>query len=278
MTAPPSGLLELAVGVAQTAGRLLTGYAGELAAGGDLAIGSKTTATDAVSKADRAAERLIADRLRRARPDDGLLAEEEQADRAGTSGLRWVVDPLDGTVNFLYGLSGWAVSIACEDADGPLVGVIHHPAAGETFTAVRGRGAYLGARRLEVTEVAALGMALVATGFAYDPAVRADQARDWAGLLPEVRDLRRAGSAALDLAWVAAGRMDAYLEFGLQPWDWSAGRLVVTEAGGMVTEVARALGGERRVGLVAGGRTAHAGLVRWLDDHPRPRERAATPR
>ncbi len=266
MTVDTAELSAVAVEVAEAAGALLLGYAGQRASGGDLGVATKSSATDPVSEADRAAERLISERLAAARPDDGLLAEEDQADRRGTSGLRWVVDPLDGTVNFLYGLPQWCVSVACEDDHGAIVAVVHDPSRGETFRAARGAGAHLADATLAVTRVAALSDALVATGFAYAPEVRADQGRDVARLLPRVRDVRRAGSAALDLAWCAAGRLDAYVEFGLKPWDWAAGRLLVVEAGGVVSEHTRALGQQEVAGLVAGGRTAHDALLAALDE------------
>lgn len=259
-------LRELAVRLAEEAGGLLAVFADRLP---ELVVDTKTSATDPVSEADRASERLIAEQLRSARPDDGLLGEEGQASRAGTSGLRWVVDPLDGTVNFLYGLPAWCVSVAVEDDEGPLAGAVHHPGSGETFHAARGAGAVCGRDALAVTGAGDLRRSLVATGFSYDSDVRAEQAGEAAALLGEVRDIRRCGAAALDLAWTAAGRLDAYVEFGLQPWDWAAGRLLVTEAGGAVTEQERTLGGRRLPGLVAGGRAAHEQLVSWLDRAPR---------
>jgi myo-inositol-1(or 4)-monophosphatase len=273
---PPS--LDLAVSVAQEAGELLSRYAADRRDGLDLDVATKTSATDPVSEADRAAERLIADRLLAARPDDGLLGEEGQASREGSSGVRWVVDPLDGTVNFLYDRPTWCVSIAAEDGAGGLVGVVHAPVLGETWTATRGGGAHLhrsvgppttvgprAGRRLAVSAVLDLASTLVATGFAYDPAVRSDQGRLVAALLGHVRDVRRGGSAALDLAWAAAGRHDAYLEFGLSPWDWAAGELLVREAGGAVSRVRGVFGGELLTGLVAGGEVAHGALRAWLD-------------
>lgn len=257
-------LRPLAVEVARAAGDLLLEHRTRT-----LSVESKTSATDPVTEADRASEALIARRLLDARPDDGLLGEEDADNRRGSTGIRWVVDPLDATVNFTYGLPHWCVSIAAEGDDGPLVGVVHDPVRDELFTAVRGGGATLGDQPLAVTDVADLGHTLVATGFSYEPATRADQGEDLAQLLRTVRDVRRAGSAALDLAWVAAGRVDAYLEFGLSPWDWAAGRLLVTEAGGAVTSPRRHLGGRERVGVVAGGGPAHDGLVTWLQEHPR---------
>ncbi len=255
-----NGLLALAVEVAVDAGQVLVAHRDRV-----LDVTAKTSATDPVTQADRASEDLIARRLLAARPDDGMLGEEDADNRAGTSGVRWVVDPLDATVNFTYRLPHWCVSIAAEDATGPLVGVVHDPLRGEVFAARRGGGTTLDGRPVRVTEVDDLAQTLVATGFAYDPAVRADQGEDAADLLRHVRDLRRAGSAALDLAYVACGRLDAYVEFGLAPWDWAAGRLLVTEAGGTVTSHVRDLGGAPRDGVVAGGGAAHDGVVNWLD-------------
>jgi myo-inositol-1(or 4)-monophosphatase len=263
------GLARLATEVSLSAGSLLEGFARRRAEGGDLDVSAKSSASDAVSEADRATERLIAERLAAERPDDGLLGEEDQAGRSSTSGLTWVVDPLDGTVNFLYGIPMWCVSIACVDEHGPLVGVVHHPWSGETFTAVRDGGARVrradaDEARLHVTAVDDATNALVATGFGYEPAIRAARGRDVAALLPRVRDVRRAGSAALDLAWVAAGRLDAYLEFGPSAWDWAAGRLLVSEAGGRVTEHRRRHADRDLLGIVAGGETVHEYLVAWL--------------
>ncbi|MEA2404002.1 MAG: monophosphatase [Thermoleophilaceae bacterium] len=200
-----------------------------------------------VSDADRAAEDAIVELLERERPDDGILAEEGTA-AEGASGRRWVIDPLDGTTNFLYGIPQWAVSVALEDAGGVAVGVVFNPVAGELFQAERGAGSELNGAPIRVREPAPLERSLIATGFGYDAAVRAAQARVVEQVLPRVRDIRRAGAAALDLAWVAAGRVDGYYERGLKPWDWAAGRLLVTEAGGVVDRMA----GEP-LGLVAGG-------------------------
>ena len=222
----------LAERAAVAAGEVLLSFYGRDPEG----LGSKSSDTDPVSDADRAAERVIRELVEAERPQDGLLAEEGSSS-GSESGRRWVVDPLDGTVNFLYGFPSWAVSVAVEDASGPLAGVVHSPVHGETFSAARGEGALLaghgeerGALRVRPTE--GLERALVATGFSYEPARRAAQAEVIGRLLPRVRDLRRAGAAALDLAWLAAGRVDAYFERGLQHWDWAAGRLLVEEAGG----------------------------------------------
>ena len=219
--------LELAERAARAAGEVLLSYYGRPPEG----VESKSSATDLVSDADREAERTIRELLEAERPRDGLVAEEGSRAEAA-SGRRWVVDPLDGTINFLYGFPAWAVSVALEDGDGALVGVVHSPIHGETFRAVRGEGALLGDRTLRVRPERPLEQALVATGFSYEPDRRAVQAEAIAKLLPRARDIRRAGAAALDLAWVAAGRVDAFFERGLHHWDWAAGRLLVEEAGG----------------------------------------------
>jgi myo-inositol-1(or 4)-monophosphatase len=200
-----------------------------------------------VSDADRAAEQAIASLLHAERPDDGVLGEEG-ADATGSSGRRWVIDPLDGTTNYLYRYRAWCVSVALEDPDGALLGVVHDPLARETFRAVRGEGAFLNDAPIRVRGGDRLDTALIATGFGYDPEVRRGQAELLLRVLPQVRDVRRAGAAALDLCHVAAGRLDGYFERGLQPWDWAAGALIVEQAGGRV----RALEGGRP-GLAAAG-------------------------
>jgi myo-inositol-1(or 4)-monophosphatase len=205
----------------------------------------KSSRTDMVSDADRDAEELVRTMLARERPEDGLLAEEGSESEA-ESGRRWVVDPLDGTTNYLYGIPVWAVSIALEDADGGLVGVVRDPVRDETFTAIRGQGAHLDGEELRIQDRGRLDTALIATGFSYDSDQRADQARLLTQVLPRVRDIRRAGAAALDLCGLAAGRVDGYYERGLQAWDWAAAGLIVREAGGEV----RRLDGEP-AGLLA---------------------------
>jgi len=219
-------LLGLAEEVAREAGALLL----ERAAAGERGVASKSTPTDLVSEADLAAEALIRDRITAARPDDAIMGEEGD-DRPGTSGLRWVVDPLDGTVNFLFGIPQWGVSVAVEDAGGAIAGVIFDPPRGELWAATRDGVATLDGRPVAASGRDDLATALVATGFGYDAAVREVQAAVVARLLPRVRDIRRLGSAALDLAWTAAGRYDAFFERGVQPWDVAAGRLICERAG-----------------------------------------------
>jgi myo-inositol-1(or 4)-monophosphatase len=199
-------------------------------------VDTKSSLTDMVTATDRASERLIVDGIRAARPDDGILGEEGTTD-PGTSGVRWVLDPLDGTTNFLYGFPAFAVSIAVEVDGVTEVAVVADAARRETFTAVRGGGAHLDGRPLRCTDAAGLATALVGTGFSYDAARRARQGAVAAQVLPVVRDLRRMGAAAIDLCWVAAGRLDGYYERGLAPWDLGAGALVAAEAGATVGDL-----------------------------------------
>jgi myo-inositol-1(or 4)-monophosphatase len=226
-------MIELATAIAHEAGAGLRDAFGRL---GELAITAKSTPTDLVSEADVATERLIRARLDAARPDDAIMGEEGD-DRPGTSGLRWVVDPLDGTVNFLFGIPQWCVSIACEDDEGVLAGVVYDPMREETWAAARGGDATLNGARVTGSGRTELATALVATGFGYAAEVRESQARVVARLLPRVRDVRRFGSAALDLAWAAAGRFDAYYERGVHHWDVAAGGLICARAGLAVHEL-----------------------------------------
>jgi myo-inositol-1(or 4)-monophosphatase len=219
-------LRALAEAVAREAGALLRGSFD----GPELRVSSKSTPTDLVSEADHSAERLIRERLAAARPGDGVLGEEG-GDHAGTSGIHWVVDPLDGTINFLFGVPQWAVSIACQDGDGVLAGVVYDPLRDELFSAERDGEATLDGAPIAPSTRADLATALVGTGFGYDAEVRRAQAAVVARLLPDVRDIRRFGSAAIDLAWTACGRLDAYYEHGLNLWDVAAGRLICERAG-----------------------------------------------
>lgn len=222
----------------------LLGLAAELArAAGDVlldgqatvrtVVETKSTRTDMVTEMDRASEALIAEGLRTARPHDGMLGEEGTAE-PGTTGVQWVVDPLDGTTNYLYGFPSWAVSIGAEVDGVPSVGVVFDPVHNELFTATRGGGAFLNGEPLKVAGAPDLATSLVGTGFSYDALNRRRQAEELAFVLPVVRDVRRAGSAATDMCWVAAGRLDAYYERGVQPWDVSAGTVIATEAGALV--------------------------------------------
>ncbi|MFJ4677257.1 inositol monophosphatase family protein [Kitasatospora sp. NPDC088783] len=222
-------LLDVALAAAEGAGALLDQGRPE-----HLTVAAtKTSAVDVVTEMDIAAEQLIVRLLAERRPHDSILGEEGAA-AEGTSGVRWTVDPLDGTVNYLYGLPSWCVSIAA-DVDGvPTIGVVEIPARGERMHAVRGAGAFLDGRPLQVRPAPPMDRALIATGFGYRPERRARQAEVLNHLLPRVRDIRRGGSAAIDLCDVAAGRLDGYYERGLQPWDYAAGALIAAEAGALV--------------------------------------------
>lgn len=198
-------------------------------------VRAKSGPTDLVSEADVAAERAIRRLLAGERPEDAILGEE--GGETGSGELRWVVDPLDGTINFLFGIPAFAVSVACEDQDGTLVGVVLDPVRDERFTATRSGGAFVDEEPIRASARGDLATALVATGFSYDAAVRARQASVVSAVLPRVRDIRRVGAAALDLAWAACGRFDAYYERGVKPWDIAAGSLVARRAGLKVQEL-----------------------------------------
>jgi myo-inositol-1(or 4)-monophosphatase len=223
----PGALVALAREAAETAGALLRD---RFEAGPERTVSTKSTDTDLVSEADFAAQRAIRALLDERRPGDGFLGEEG-GDAAGTSGLRWIVDPLDGTVNFLFGIPQWCVSVAVRDAGGMVAGVVHDPIRGETFAGTRGERPTLNGVAMTASGGTDLGTALVATGFAYDARVRAEQGKVVARLLSRVRDIRRCGSAALDLAWTAAGRYDAYYERAVNEWDVAAGELLCRCAG-----------------------------------------------
>jgi myo-inositol-1(or 4)-monophosphatase len=236
MSAASTEFLELARSIAVEAGALIAKRRAE----GVTVAASKSSPEDVVTFADRESEDFIRARLAELRPDDGFFGEESAA-TPGTSGVTWVVDPIDGTVNYLYGIPAYAVSIAAVEGDPDpsswtaLAGCVVNPVLGEVFTASAGGGSFLGTRRLAVNTDVALAQALVSTGFAYSAELRVKQGEFVTGLLGRVRDIRRAGSAALDLCSVAAGRLDAHAERGLNPWDHAAGALIVREAGGRVS-------------------------------------------
>jgi myo-inositol-1(or 4)-monophosphatase len=194
---------------------------------------TKSSPTDVVTAVDLASEQLIRRHILEARPDDGFVGEEGD-DIASSSGVTWVADPIDGTVNFLYDIPQYAVSIAARVGDEVMVGVVHNPVSRETHTAVRGRGALRDGRPIRVSECREVSRALVATGFGYQAEDRRRQAAETGRLLPKVRDIRRFGAASLDLTAVGSGRVDAYVERGLKPWDLAAGGLIATEAGARV--------------------------------------------
>jgi myo-inositol-1(or 4)-monophosphatase len=227
MSDDPADLLELAVELATTAGRFALAGRRRHA---EVASTTKSSPTDEVTEWDRAAEALVVERLTERRPNDGIVGEEGTS-RRGTSGVDWYVDPIDGTTNFVYDLPSWCTSIGVA-VDGELVaGAVHVPVTDELFTAAVGAGAWRDGQRIAASSCTDLRLALVATGFAYDPARRREQAERLVGLLPAIRDIRRLGSAAIDLCHVACGRVDAYVEAGLNPWDSAAGLVIAAEAG-----------------------------------------------
>ncbi|MCM0640422.1 inositol monophosphatase family protein [Cellulomonas wangsupingiae] len=258
-------LLAVAEQVARAAGRLVQEGRPDVVG----VAATKSSAVDVVTAMDLASEDLVRRTLARLRPDDAILGEEG-GHVTGTSGVTWVVDPIDGTVNYLYGLPAYAVSVAAVVGEPTpatwtvLAGCVHAPAAGETWTAGRGTGAYLDGRRLAVAPAPPLDRCLLGTGFGYVAERRRAQARVLAALLPQVRDVRRIGAAAIDLCQVATGRLDLYYERGLQPWDLAAAALVVAEAGGAVSGLrGRAAGPDM---TVAGAPERVAQLVAMLEE------------
>jgi myo-inositol-1(or 4)-monophosphatase len=235
-------LRTLAEQVARSAGGLLLDGLGRA-----MEIGTKSTVTDMVTEMDRASEALIEAELLGARPEDGILGEEG-AERSGTSGVRWVVDPLDGTTNYLYGFPGFNVSIAAEVEGEVIAAAVYDVVRAELFSAAAGAGATCDGVPIGASAAADLSRALVGTGFAYDPAARERQARELVHVLPRVRDIRRQGAAAIDLCSVACGRLDGYYERGLAAWDLAAGGLIAQEAGAILTDFS---GGRARPGEVA---------------------------
>ena len=252
-------LLALAIDIAHEAGAMLL----RLREVARTDVATKSSATDMVSDADRASERLIVERILAARPGDAILGEEggERASVDGGARVRWVVDPLDGTTNYLYGHPAFCVSIGVEVDGVPAVGVVVDPSLGETFAARSGGGATLNGVPIRVSAKADLATALVGTGFNYGVQERVAQGRVIAHVLPQVRDLRRRGAAALDLCWVACGRLDAYFERGLQLWDMAAGDLIVREAGGVTSAIE---GGRAALGSMLAAPPALAESLRAL--------------
>jgi myo-inositol-1(or 4)-monophosphatase len=219
-------LLALALETAREAGRLVV----RMREAGVAVAGTKSSPIDVVTEADRACEELIRERLLGARPADGFLGEEGD-DIAGTSGIRWIVDPIDGTVNYLYGMSHYAVSIAATRGDEVVVGVVVSPVSGVEYAATLGAGATRNGVPIEVRRPPVREESLIGTGFGYETEVRTRQADAVAQLLPQVRDIRRQGSCALDLCAVASGQLDGYVEEGPHIWDYAAGGLIAIEAG-----------------------------------------------
>lgn len=232
---PEHPLLPIAYSAAIEAGAFLVDERPEV-----LQIDTKSSRSDSVTEMDRGSEQRIVARIFGARPDDAFLGEES-GERAGTSGVRWVVDPLDGTVNYLYRLPMWGVSIAAEQDGEVVVGVVALPEFGEVYVGVRGAGSWLVrgdvVERLRVSAADVLDDALVSTGFAYSAATREEQAAVVAGLIGHIRDIRRTGCAVVDMCWLARGRIDAHYERNLNPWDYSAAGLIAEEAGAVVSDL-----------------------------------------
>ena len=262
---PPTELLALAVRVAGAGAALARKIRDEAITD----VQTKSTDTDVVTAADHAVERFVIDAIAVERPGDAVLSEESGVvGEAGRTAVRWILDPIDGTVNYLYGLPQYAVSLAAEVAGVVVAGVVLNAATGDQWVAVRGGGAYRGGypdgRPLSGSRATDLGQSLIATGFAYDPAVRVHQARVLAGIADRIRDIRRYGAAALDLCAAAEGVVDGFYERGLNLWDRAAGGLVATEAGLMVTGIDGGPPDEKLV--VAAPPAIHGALIALLQE------------
>jgi len=229
-----SELLDLALTIAQRAGDLL------MQRPLTFEVTSKSVTIDIATQMDRDSERLIVDSLLAARPDDGIIGEEGSV-RPSSSGITWVIDPVDGTVNYLYGLPGWSISIAAKDGDGVIAGVVHAPTIASTWTSTRGGGAFFNGTAIRCNDPVSLDRALIGTGFVYDVRMRAQQGRVISALLPLVRDIRRMGSAAVDICNVATGFYDGYFEVGLKEWDLAAAHLIASESGALISTDAQDL-------------------------------------
>jgi fructose-1,6-bisphosphatase/inositol monophosphatase family enzyme len=278
MTDHPDGavseLRALAAELATSAGSSAHDGRRRLGVGQPVEHDTKSTPTDPVTEFDRAAEKLIVDELRVRRPDDSIVGEEGGG-HTGTSGLEWHIDPIDGTVNFVYDLPAWCTSVAVVDLHGPLAGAVYVPVTDELFSAARGAGATLNGEPIHCSAATELTMALIGTGFNYSPITRARQAARLARLLPHVRDMRRYGSAALDLCMAACGRLDAYFEEHLNSWDLAAGVLIAAEAGATTSNFA---GGPADTdAVVAAAPGLHRALLDLLEQHsPDPAMSEAT--
>ena len=245
-------LLKIADSVARAAGKHLMNRPASFT------FTEKSSAVDFATQMDKQAEELIVKQLLTYRPDDGIIAEEGSA-KESKSGITWVIDPLDGTVNYLYGLPGWNVSIAAKDKDGVVVGVVNAPSIDGFWSGVRGGGATYNGVKIKCNNPVELGKALLGTGFAYDLNLRVSQGETMAKLLPRIRDLRRNGAAAVDLCYVAMGALDGYFESSLNEWDHAAGGLIAIEAGAVVS--GRGGGAPNSDLVVCAGPALHAQLL-----------------
>jgi len=238
-------LLQLAEAIAFKAGDLLMKRPSKFE------LDQKSGALDFATQMDHESEKLIVESILSARPDDGIIGEEG-ANREGTSGYTWVIDPIDGTVNYLYGIPGWCISIAIKDEIGGLIGVVHSPSIGMTWKAIRGSGAFCNESPIRCNEPVPLNRALIATGFAYDIDRRKPQAEFVKELLPKIRDIRRIGACAVDICMVASGSIDAHFEAGVNEWDYAAAGLIAKEAGANFKSIAAIWNGEKYFVLAAG--------------------------
>jgi myo-inositol-1(or 4)-monophosphatase len=238
-------VLNLAESIALKAGSLLVNRPSKFD------LDEKSGVFDFATQMDHESEKLIVSEILAARPDDGLIGEEG-ANRESKSGVTWVIDPIDGTVNYLYDIPGWCISIAAKDKDGGLAGVVYSPATQSLWKAHRGGGAFLNGNPIKCNDPVALNRALVGSGFAYDLEKRKIQAALIARLLPEIRDLRRLGACAVDMCHVASGSLDAYFEAGVNEWDYAAAGLIATEAGAMISIDTGIWNGEKNMVIVAG--------------------------
>ena len=240
-----SELLVLAESIAIKAGELLVNRPSKFE------LDQKSGVFDFATQMDHESEKLIVAEILTARPDDGLIGEEG-ANRESKSGVTWVIDPIDGTVNYLYDIPGWCISIAAKDKDGGLVGVVYSPATQSLWKASRGGGAFLNGSPIKCNDPVSLDRALVGSGFAYDIEKRKIQAALVARLLPQIRDLRRLGACAVDICHVASGSLDAYFEAGVNEWDYAAAGLIATEAGATISIDKGIWNGEKNMVIVAG--------------------------
>ena len=247
-----SELLALAQQTVAAAGALL------IARPDSFDINEKSSARDFATQMDHASEELIVKALLSARPGDGIIGEEG-AHRASTSGITWVIDPIDGTVNYFYNLPGWNISIAAKNDEGVLIGVVSAPTLNSVWHATRGGGAFLNGKKIHCSNAEDLKESLIATGFSYDFEERIRQGEKIASLIPRVRDIRRNGAAAVDLCHVASGAVDGYFETGLKEWDLAAGGLIAKEAGAVITGRNGFPAGESMV--VAAGPALHQLLI-----------------
>ncbi len=238
-------LLQLAEEIAFKAGELLMNRPSKFE------LDQKSGVLDFATQMDHESEKLIVESILSARPEDGIIGEEG-ASRQGSSGYTWVIDPIDGTVNYLYGIPGWCISIAIKDEDGGLIGVVHSPSIGMTWRAMRGSGAFCNGVPIRCNEPVPLNRALIATGFAYDVERRKPQAEFVKELLPKIRDIRRIGACAVDICMVASGSIDAHFEAGVNEWDYAAAGLIALEAGANFKSLNGIWNGEKYFVLAAG--------------------------